>query len=610
MKLNLRLLLVIAAWIALAVSTAAQNSPIRVACVGNSITQGYGTSDSRSYPQQLGALLGSKYTVRNFGVGGRTLLKKGDFPYWNEPAFIDAQGFDPQILIISLGTNDSKSQNWIYKNEFYSDYMDFVSTFRQNGKHPQIFVCIPPPVFIDNFGITESIIRDEIDPLIDSVRSTAHTFLIDFHTPMLDDSAKFQDGVHPNQDGYAIMGQIAYDAIVNTPAGFIRDFRADPPTFELGESVILRWETTKGSQVTINGSAVNETDSMTVTPTQTTSYTMIATGSAFADTAHLTVQYFPPGTIKSFRADFSMLDEGAGDSTLVFWTTAKGSSVSFENQSVSPNSSRFVSPPSTTTYVLIATGVITDTGRVTVRLLPADQINRALGRSVFSQSSSTGYSPTAVVDGDTTTLWMSDVYSNAQWFLCDLKRICKINKVVLYWGTNYASTYRLAVSRDSAAWSLVKSVLAGKGGVEILDNLSGTGRYFKLLLDKRDSTTSGYKLRELEIYGTLDKGTAVQQRGSDIPQQYALYQNSPNPFNPSTVIRFALPVRSFVRMEIYNILGQKITRIVDSSIEAGEHSIAWTAHVPSGLYICRIDALSIDASERHFQASMKMIVLK
>lgn len=88
-----------------------QIKPIKVACLGNSITQGPGRDHEDSYPLQLQDILGEKFKVENFGVSGRTLLKKGDFPYWNEPQLDEVKVFSPDILVIKLGTNDSKPQN-------------------------------------------------------------------------------------------------------------------------------------------------------------------------------------------------------------------------------------------------------------------------------------------------------------------------------------------------------------------------------------------------------------------------------------------------------------------------------------------------------------------
>jgi len=66
--------------------------PIKIACVGNSITYGSGVAnrEKNAYPEQLQSMLGNTYEVRNFGVGGRTLLKKGDKPYWETEAYSKA----------------------------------------------------------------------------------------------------------------------------------------------------------------------------------------------------------------------------------------------------------------------------------------------------------------------------------------------------------------------------------------------------------------------------------------------------------------------------------------------------------------------------------------
>src|SRR4051812_38761214 len=101
----------------------ASANPVKVACVGDSITEGAGltTPATQSYPARLQQLLGTNYLVKNYGVGGRTLLKQGDFPYWKEPAFTNSHTFGPNIVIIQLGTNDSKPQNWRFGTNFVSD---------------------------------------------------------------------------------------------------------------------------------------------------------------------------------------------------------------------------------------------------------------------------------------------------------------------------------------------------------------------------------------------------------------------------------------------------------------------------------------------------------
>ena len=130
------------------VDPADYRSAVKVACVGDSITQGSGLPDpaKNAYPGQLQSLLGDRWKVGNFGVSGRTLLKKGDFPYWNEKAYRDALAFAPDVVIIKLGTNDTKPQNWKHEAEFVADYTELVKSFQALESKPRVFVCRPCPV--------------------------------------------------------------------------------------------------------------------------------------------------------------------------------------------------------------------------------------------------------------------------------------------------------------------------------------------------------------------------------------------------------------------------------------------------------------------------------
>ena len=95
---------------------------IRVACVGDSITQGVFVDSSVRWTTVLQADLGPHYDVENYGVSGTTLIKSGDSPYWKQPALAQAVAFQPNIVLIMLGTNDSKSQNLpAHPGEFQPD---------------------------------------------------------------------------------------------------------------------------------------------------------------------------------------------------------------------------------------------------------------------------------------------------------------------------------------------------------------------------------------------------------------------------------------------------------------------------------------------------------
>jgi lysophospholipase L1-like esterase len=186
---------------------------IRVACVGNSITEGAAIESGKKYPEQLQTLLGNKYAVKNFGLGGRTLLKKGDFPYWNEAMYKEVLSWNPDIVIIKLGTNDSKPQNWQFKDQFESDYREFIQSFKKLPGKRKIYICTPIPVFKDAWGISEVVVRDEIVPMVKNIAKAEKVKLIDLYTPMTGNSGMVPDGVHPDANGAGVIAQTIYKAI-------------------------------------------------------------------------------------------------------------------------------------------------------------------------------------------------------------------------------------------------------------------------------------------------------------------------------------------------------------------------------------------------------------
>ncbi len=206
---------------------APKTDAIRVACIGNSITDGHGIemAPQHGYPAQLQRLLGDGYWVKNFGVSARTMLNKGDFPYMNEMAWRDALAFDPDIVIIKLGTNDSKPQNWKYGAEFKQDLQQMLTTLcpslaapaKKKGKkarqaqprRPQIYLCTPIPAFKSTWDINDAIITDSIIPIQKELAQTYGLQVIDLHQLFANDSDKVQgDGIHPNEKGVRKMAEI------------------------------------------------------------------------------------------------------------------------------------------------------------------------------------------------------------------------------------------------------------------------------------------------------------------------------------------------------------------------------------------------------------------
>ena len=192
-----------------------QRHALRVACVGDSITFGSGIKerDKNSYPAQLAGMLGDRWTVRNFGVSGATLLKKGNKPYWTQSAYNAALDFRPDVVIIKLGTNDSKPVNWEHKAEYITDYIELIERFRKLESKPAVWICYPVPAYPGRWGITDKVIKEEVIPLIDEVAKQADVEIIDLYAALSDSKEMFPDTVHPDAAGAKVMAETIAQAL-------------------------------------------------------------------------------------------------------------------------------------------------------------------------------------------------------------------------------------------------------------------------------------------------------------------------------------------------------------------------------------------------------------
>ncbi len=215
MKKNLTTLVLCS--LAMVATSFAAEPPSRVACIGDSITEGAGADPGKSYPSQLQELLGTGWKVGNYGVSGRTLLDKGDFPYTKENAYQDALQFLPNVVIIMLGTNDTKPQNWRYDHEFVADYTKLVAAFRALESKPQIYLCRPCPVVGDgSFDITEKNLQKVIQK-VDALAKDLKTGVIDMYAALEGKPELIPDKVHPNTQGALEMSKAAAAVLTAQP---------------------------------------------------------------------------------------------------------------------------------------------------------------------------------------------------------------------------------------------------------------------------------------------------------------------------------------------------------------------------------------------------------
>ncbi len=120
--------------------------------------------------------------------------------------------------------------------------------------------------------------------------------------------------------------------------------------------------------------------------------------------------------------------------------------------------------------------------------------------------------------------------------------------------------------------------------------------------------TEGYQVGDLTYY-YYDPPTNIKETKKTIPVDFVLEQNYPNPFNPETLIKYSLPKSSMVRLEIYDIVGRRVSTLVNSQQQSGQYSIKWKGRddngsaVSSGIYFYKITAGS-------FTGTMKMMLVK
>jgi len=188
-----------------------KTQPIKVACVGDSITY-------TEYPAKLQALLGRAWKVDRWGFPGCTLLSKGDSPWINVPTAKEAYATNPDIVLIMLGTNDTKQQNWAHKADFDKDYKAFIKSWQDLPSKPRIYICRPCPApGPGNFGITDRVVKDVIRH-VNRIAAATGVGLIDMNEPFKGNDKLFTDHVHPTLEGQDILAKTAYKALIGKEA--------------------------------------------------------------------------------------------------------------------------------------------------------------------------------------------------------------------------------------------------------------------------------------------------------------------------------------------------------------------------------------------------------
>ncbi|MBQ6946791.1 MAG: hypothetical protein IJN42_01990, partial [Clostridia bacterium] len=193
---------------------------IRVTCVGDSITEGYGVSDrgENSYPAQLQKVLGEGYSVKNSGVGGANATQDINKPYINQTRYADGKQRNPDIVIMMLGTNDGNpAYVWDTTNNagslesFKKGYQTLIDAYQEAGVGT-IFLALPP--YSKNTN-QQPILETYIIPAIKEMAAAEGLSVIDMNAFTKDQSTWYYDNVHMNEAGNKAIAEKFADVIMD-----------------------------------------------------------------------------------------------------------------------------------------------------------------------------------------------------------------------------------------------------------------------------------------------------------------------------------------------------------------------------------------------------------
>jgi len=181
----------------------------RVACIGDSLTWGFSLPDPwrQSYPAQLQERLGADYAVRNFGCNGASVRFDADLPYVETIAYGESRAWNPDIVLLMLGSNDATAWDWDVA-AFRRDYERIVASYRELPSNPRVILIAPIRMFRvmgGTFGgLSPETLEEGVRPVIREVAGECGLQCIDL-VDLFQDAWCCYDGVHPNVEGVRLM---------------------------------------------------------------------------------------------------------------------------------------------------------------------------------------------------------------------------------------------------------------------------------------------------------------------------------------------------------------------------------------------------------------------
>ena len=190
---------------------------IRVACIGDSITWGFTLLNPwrQSYPALLQEKLGPDYEVRNYGYNDASARFDADTPYVTKKVYRDSLAWNPDIVLLMLGTNDTKTRNWD-PEIFRRDYRRIVDSYLSLPSAPRVVLIAPIRIFlikgIPLLGVHPENMEDGVRPAIREMAAELGLELVDLQDLFVD-TQYCRDGVHPQRTGAQMLAEAIYSGI-------------------------------------------------------------------------------------------------------------------------------------------------------------------------------------------------------------------------------------------------------------------------------------------------------------------------------------------------------------------------------------------------------------
>ncbi len=183
---------------------------IKIACIGDSLTYGHG-SKTTSYPKAMQQLLGSEYEIRNFGVNGACI--SGDLPYNTLSVYQTSAAFQPDTVVIMLGTNDAKSYNW-NETAFRDGFAALIAYYQNLGSEPNVYVVTSPRIDSNTDWLDYEVLQNTIVALQKEMAKRYGCAVIDMNAATADaPKPYYNDGVHFTDEGYRFIAETIANAI-------------------------------------------------------------------------------------------------------------------------------------------------------------------------------------------------------------------------------------------------------------------------------------------------------------------------------------------------------------------------------------------------------------